>query len=141
ALGNDDVDGPRQAVGNAEVALGGIADEACELHREGVVQPELLTQFFTLLLGRLLPDHVVDRIADEIEQAEGHQRDDEHHDDGLENPPNDEGQHDSYPAALIAGQGPGGSTLTNVPPSDRIRSIASLPQFALLPQSRVTSAK
>ena len=43
------------------------------LHDEGVVQPQLLTQLAPVFKAGVLPHHVVDRVADEIEKRKGDQ--------------------------------------------------------------------
>ena len=73
-----------ELVGNAELALRRVADEAQELHDHRIVQAEPLAQFLAVFQRRFLPDHVVDRVADVIEDHEGQQGDHQQNADGLE---------------------------------------------------------
>jgi len=82
-----------ELVGVAELEPHRVADEARELQRDRVVEPEVLAQLRALLGRGLDPDHHVDRVADEAEQRERDQRHREHHHDGLQQAANDEGEH------------------------------------------------
>src|SRR5260370_25046050 len=84
---------PRILIRQAEIAMYGAPDEARKLHDERIVETERLTELVAVLLRRVLPDHVVDRVADEIEQREGNERDRQHNDDRLQQTANDEGDH------------------------------------------------
>jgi hypothetical protein len=76
-----------------EFPLGGIADEAGELHRERLIEPEVGAQLKALLRCRVLPEDVRDRVAHVLEQHEGDERDRQHDEDGLHEAANDEGEH------------------------------------------------
>jgi hypothetical protein len=76
ALDEQLVDGLADTVGEPELALRRVREIAHELDRDGIVQPELLAQALALLVGPLGTEHVVDRVADELEQREA----DEAHD-------------------------------------------------------------
>jgi hypothetical protein len=81
--GERELEGRRQAFGDqrghlsaltqaeAEFAARCVADEADELDREGLVEPEVGAQLGALLRRRVLTEDVGDRIADVLEQHEG----------------------------------------------------------------------
>ena len=81
------------AQAEAELALHRIADEAAELHDEGLVEPEVAAQLVALLLRGVLAQQVGDRVADVLEQHEGDEGHREHHDDGLGQPAKNENEH------------------------------------------------
>ena len=81
------------AQAQAELALRGIGDEVPELHREGLVEPEVGAQLRALLRRCVLAEQVGDRIADVLEQQERDEGHRQHHDDGLEQAAEDEGEH------------------------------------------------
>ena len=60
---------------------------------EALVEAEPQAQLVALGLGRLLVQHVVDRIADEAEDQEGEERHREHHPGGVQHPAEQEGEH------------------------------------------------
>src|SRR3712207_7531649 len=57
-----------QAVGQAELALHGVADEAGELDEEGLVQAEVAHQGVALRFREVLAQHDRDRVADRSEE-------------------------------------------------------------------------
>jgi hypothetical protein len=59
-----------QPVGNAELAPERVRDKAEELHVEGIVESEPLSQRLVVGHRRFLPEHRGDRIADEAENQE-----------------------------------------------------------------------
>src|SRR3546814_7068718 len=81
------------AVGDAEVALRRVGEEAAVLHEEGIVEAESLAQFGALLQGGVLAHHVVDRVADIGEQREGDEAYRQQDENGLQQPSDDEGDH------------------------------------------------
>src|SRR6185312_1557348 len=86
-------DRPLELVGDAEVEMRRPADEAQALDDDRIVEAELLAQFGALRRRRVLPDHLVDRVADEAEQRK---RDQRHHDDDadrLDEAPDGEREH------------------------------------------------
>ena len=93
ALEDHAVDRLGGAVAEAELALGGVADEAEELDRRGVVEAELLPQRLAFAGRRVLADHAVDRVADIAEQGEGHEPDHQQDSDRLDQASQDEGEH------------------------------------------------
>ena len=93
------LDRNRQPVRLAEVAPDRVADEAHELDRKRIVQPECLRHPLAILDRRVDAHHVVDRIADEIEQRERDECDREHDKDGLEEAADDEGEHERASSA------------------------------------------
>ena len=80
-------------VAQPELALRGIDEEMDELDRRRIVEAELLAQRVALLLGGVLPDHGVDRIADIAEQEEGDDPDRQQHGNGLQEASEDEREH------------------------------------------------
>jgi hypothetical protein len=81
-----------------------------ELHREGLVEAQIGTQLRTLLRRRVLPEQIVDRIADVLEQQEGDEGYRQHHDDGLGETADDEGKHAATASeAAPASRKPGSS--------------------------------
>ena len=82
----------RLAQRQAELAVHRVADEAGELHVERLVEAELAAQPRAVLDGGVLPDHELHGIAGEIEEAEGDERHDQHHEGGLQQPAEDEGE-------------------------------------------------
>jgi hypothetical protein len=82
-----------EPVGNAELPLRRVADEAEELHEDRVVQPQPLAHDLLVLDPRLDPHHAGDGIADEAEHGKGDQRHDEHDEHRLREAADDEGQH------------------------------------------------
>ena len=93
ALGQNLGHGPRLPVAHPEIAFGGIGEKLSVLHDERLIEPELTAQPLDIRIGALLPQHVVDRVADEAEHPEGHQPDDEKDNNGLENTLDGEGEH------------------------------------------------
>ena len=94
ALGNEAGDLAALTQADAEIALRGVADEARELHREGLIQPQVLAQCGALFFGRVLAQQVGDRVADVLEQHEGDEGHRQHDDDGLDQAAKDEDQHE-----------------------------------------------
>ena len=92
-LGDERRDLSPLAQAEAELALHGVADEACELDREGALEAEIGAQLLALLRRRVLTQDVGDRIADVLEQHEGDERHRQHHEDGLDEAAKDEGKH------------------------------------------------
>ena len=82
-----------ELVGDAELELRGIGKIAHELHRHGIVETERLAQRLALRGGRLDPDHLVDRIADEAEHRERDEPDRDHDADGLKGAAKSESEH------------------------------------------------
>jgi len=72
-----------------------MSDEAGELHDKAVVEPQLLAQPVAVGEAGVLPHHVIDRIADKVEQRERDQRHRQHDQRRLEQPLNDERDHRS----------------------------------------------
>ena len=70
--------GPVVAVGLAKIALYCVTEEAAVLHMQWIIQAQPVTQFDTVLLGRVLRQQVGDRIAEEAEHQEGDGSYDEH---------------------------------------------------------------
>ena len=103
ALGDHRRDRPALAVGDAEIALRGLAKKAKELDREGLVEAEMLRQLLAVGHARLLPDHVGDRIADEPEHREGDEGDGDEHHRALEETAKDVGEHWSLRPSSAAG--------------------------------------
>src|SRR5579885_179528 len=99
ALGDELGDRARILVGEAEIALGGMADEARELQDEGVVEAELVAKLLALPQTGILADDVVDGIADIGEEREGDEGHRQHHGHGLAKAANDEGDHGAAPCA------------------------------------------
>jgi len=64
-----------------------------ETDDQRIVQPERLAHLLPVGDRSVLPDHVVDRVADEVEQQERQECDDQDDDDRLDEPPDDECQH------------------------------------------------
>src|SRR3546814_20438108 len=81
------------AVGDAEVALRRVGEEAAVLHEEGIVEAESLAQFGALLQGGVLAHHVVDRVADIGEQRDGDEAYRQQDENGLHHPSDDDGDH------------------------------------------------
>ncbi len=102
ALGEQLVDGLADAVGEPELALQRVARVADELNGDRIVESEPLSQLLALLGGAFRPEHVVDRIADELEQGEADDADDHHDDDRLEESLDDECEHSG--SALAAAE-------------------------------------
>ena len=101
ALGDDRGDRSLEPVGDAEIALHGVADEADILHDDGVVEAEPLAQGFAVGDRRLLADHVVDRVAHIAKEAEAGEGHDQHDDDRLDEALDDEGEHAGDRAAVV----------------------------------------
>jgi hypothetical protein len=93
AFGDERRDRARLAVGDAEIALGGIAEEAEELDREGLVEAKALREFGAVLQRRFLAHHVGDRIADEAEHGKGDESHSDENERSLEKAAEDEGDH------------------------------------------------
>ena len=93
-LFEDDLpDRPRLLIGEAESPPCRAADEAGELDNEGGVEPQFLAQPFAVGLRCVLPNHVVDRVADIVEQRKSDQRHGQHHQHRLQQALDDEGEH------------------------------------------------
>src|SRR6266851_546197 len=99
-------DRPGVLVGEAEIAMHGAPDEARELDEERIVETERLAQLVTILLRRVLSNHVVDRVADEVEQRKGDEGDRQHDGDRLQQATNDEGDHGRHLGRLVAVRSP-----------------------------------
>jgi hypothetical protein len=87
-------------IGETEFAACGMADKPGELDHKTVVEAQFLAQSGTVGEAGVLPDHVVDRVADKVEQRECDQRDDQHDEHGLDEALNDERDHRSPPAPI-----------------------------------------
>src|ERR1700730_9287140 len=83
----------RLLIGETEISLRRMADEAGELHHETVVQPQFLAQPLTVGEAGVLADHVGDRVANVVEQRKGDQSHDQHHQHRLQETLDDEGEH------------------------------------------------
>ena len=93
-LFQDDLpDRPRLLIGEAEFAARRTVNKSCKLNDKGVVDPELLPQPLAVGEAGILSDHIVDRVADIIEQRESNQPDGEHHQNGLIETLNEKGDH------------------------------------------------
>ena len=93
ALGDECADFLLVAVGNAELALGRIANEGGELHHRRLVQPQPLAQLVALDLGRLRVQHQLHRIAQEAEDHEGDERHGQHDQRRVAEVSQDQNQH------------------------------------------------
>ena len=82
-----------QTVGNAEVALNGVADKPAELDHERIIQTQSRAQRLAVLQRGFLTDHGADRIADIAKQRKRHECDDQHNDGRLHHPADDKGKH------------------------------------------------
>ena len=80
-------------IGDAEVELRRLPDEAAELHRDWVVKTQLGAQLHPVFEAGVLSDELTDRIADEPEQHESERRDRQHDEGGFEQAPDGEGEH------------------------------------------------
>ncbi len=80
-------------VGDAEVQLRRVGDEAAELHRDGIIEAKLLAQLQSIVEGGVLADHLIDGIADVAKQHEGQQRHGQHDHERLEKPADGESEH------------------------------------------------
>src|SRR5436190_8657009 len=99
-----------------------------ELHGNRIVEPQLLPQAQAILERGVLPNHLVDGVADEAEQREGDEGH-RHHDDGrLEEPTDGECEHLPLSKPLADGCRGGGQTPRSPPPrSVDLDPIASSP--------------
>jgi hypothetical protein len=61
-----------------------VADEAQVLHRDRVVEAQALDQRALIGNGRLLTEQAFDRVTDVAENRERDQRDQQQHEDGLQ---------------------------------------------------------
>jgi hypothetical protein len=68
-------------------------DEFRELQIEGLVEAQLGDQRVVLRLREILPQHDQHGIADIAEQRERNERNRQHHEDGLQQAADDEGDH------------------------------------------------
>src|SRR6516225_704952 len=79
-----------------ELAAQRALDKARELHVEGLVEPDRGAQLGALLLRGVLPDHEGHRISGEVEQSESDERDHQHHEGGLHDAAENEGEQGSF---------------------------------------------
>ena len=86
-------DRPALAQRQTEIPLHRPTDEASELDVERLVQAEVSAQPRPIFLGCVLTDHEGDRVAGEIEQPEGDERNHRHDHDGLEDTTKNESEH------------------------------------------------
>ena len=99
-------DRPGQAIALAEIAGGGVAEEAGELDRHRILQPELAAHLGALGRRRLLAHHVVHRVAHEVEQREAQERHRQHDGEGLQQTRDDESQHSLHARTSILRSAP-----------------------------------
>ena len=90
-LGDDRGHGLLHLIGNTEIEARRAGEEATELQRHRIIEAQLLTQSHAVFQGGVLPDHLIDGIADEAKQHERQQRHRQHDDGGLEQPTNCKG--------------------------------------------------
>ena len=80
-------------VGDAEIQHRRIGDEAAELHRDGIVEAELLPQLQPVLQRGVLADDLMDGVADVAKQQERQERHGEHDHERFEQPADGEREH------------------------------------------------
>ncbi len=92
-LGDEARDGLLDLIGDAEVTVHCLPDEAAELDGDGIVEAEILAQALAILESGVLTDHLIDGIADKAEQQECEHRDGDHHEQRFKQAANGEGEH------------------------------------------------
>jgi hypothetical protein len=89
-----------ELIGNAEIEMERVPDEARELNDDRIVEPQGFTQLRALGDTGVEPHHLVDRIADEAEQGERDERHHQHDQHGLQRTADEKRKHSP---TLIAG--------------------------------------
>ena len=81
-------------VGNTEIPLRRLHHKPAKLHEERVIQAKPFGKRLPFRLRGVLPDHIADRIADIAEHGKGNERNRQHHENGLQQPFDNKGNHD-----------------------------------------------
>ena len=84
-------------IGHTEITLRRLQGEFAELHGYGIVQTKALAQVFTIRLGSIFANHLVDGITDELEHEKGTQGHDGHDRDSLQQASDQECNHRLVP--------------------------------------------
>src|SRR5262245_16766969 len=99
ALGDEGRDLAGLPVGDTELASRSVGKEARKLDWHGLIEPEPPRRFRAVGERRLLAHHVADWVADIAEHRKGDEPHRQHHEDGLCQAADDEGEHDAIPDA------------------------------------------